>query len=97
MHKVTLARNEISPLLDRLILQLEAEGRLTQRAHFRRIQRRIEVAHNEWDLTPPIIDLSSASAMGFKFSSTAHALVARILDKTQVLVDELAGESLTRH
>jgi hypothetical protein len=96
MHKVTLARNEISPLLDRLILQLEAEGRLTQRAHFRRIQRRIEVAHNEWDLTPPIIDLSSASAMGFNFF-TAHALVARILDKTQVLVDELAGESLTRH
>jgi hypothetical protein len=97
MHKVTLARNEISPLLDRLILQLEAEGRLTQRAHFRRIQRRIEVAHNEWDLTPPIIDLTSASAMGFKFSSTADALVARILDKTKVLVDALTGESLTRH
>ena len=93
MHKVTLARNEISPLLDRLILQLEAEGRLTQRAHF----RRIEVAHNEWDLTPPMIDLSSASAMGFKFSSTADALVARILDKTKVLVDALTGESLIRH
>ena len=61
MHKVTLARNEISPLLDRLIQQLEAEGRLTQRAHFRRIQRRIEVAHNDWDLKSPIIDLSVGS------------------------------------
>lgn len=97
MHKVTLARNEISPLLDRLILQLEAEGRLTQRAHFCRIQQRIEVAHNEWDIKSPIIDLSSASAMGFNFSSTADALVSSILDKTQVLVDGLAGESLTRH
>jgi hypothetical protein len=97
MHKVTLARNEISPLLNRLIQQLEAEGRLTQRAHFRRIQRRIEVAHNDWDLKSPIIDLSSAAAMGFKFSSVADALVVRILDKTQVLVDELAGEPMTRH
>ena len=93
MHKVTLARNEISPLLDRLIQQLEAEGRLTQRAHF----RRIEVAHNDWDLKSPIIDLSSAAAMGFKFSSVADALVVRILDKTLVLVDELAGEPMTRH
>jgi len=88
MHKVTLARNEISPLLDRLIQQLEAEGRLTQR---------IEVAHNDWDLKSPIIDLSSAAAMGFKFSSVADALVVRILDKTLVLVDELAGEPMTRH
>jgi hypothetical protein len=35
--------------------------------------------------------------MGFKFSSLADALVVRILDKTQVLVDELAGEPMTRH
>ena len=97
MLNVTLARNEISPLLDRLILQLEAEGQLTQRVHFCRIQQRIEVADNEWDAKTPVNDLSSASAMGDNSSSTADALVSRILDKTQVLLDELAGESLTRH
>ena len=33
METVTLVRNELGPLLDRLIMQLEREGNLTYRAH----------------------------------------------------------------
>jgi hypothetical protein len=97
MHRVTLARNEISPLLDRLILQLEVEGRLTLRAHFRRIQRRLEVANSDSDLKSPIIDLYSANAMGSTFSTDASVLISRILDKSQKLADELVGQDMIEH
>lgn len=97
MEKVTVARNEIGPLLDELIVQLEAEGSATQKAHFNRIRGRLHQAHDEWDLTTPIIELSSCTAMGFRFSQTADALVHRILEKAQVLVDELEGEPPRMH
>ena len=38
METGTLVRNELAPLLDRLIVQLEDEGQLTYRAHFTRIR-----------------------------------------------------------
>jgi len=91
MQKPTVARNEIGPLLDELIVQLDEEGSATQRAHFNRIRGRLYRAHNEWDLTTPIIELSSCVAMGFRFSKTADALIARILQKTSDLVRELEG------
>jgi hypothetical protein len=91
MQKPTVARNEIGPLLDELIVQLDEEGSATQRAHFNRIRGRLYRAHNEWELTTPIIELSSCVAMGFRFSKTADALIARILQKTSDLVRELEG------
>ena len=39
MHRATQARNAIAPLLDQLIVQLDAEGRASQRAYFARIRR----------------------------------------------------------
>ncbi len=97
MHKVTVARNEIGPLLDELIVQLEAEGSTTQKAHFKRIRGRLYNADNELELTTPIIELSSHLAMGFRFSNTADALVSRILQKTEGLVHELEGVIPTYH
>ena len=87
----TAARNEIGPLLDELITQLEAEGSATQRAHFNRIRKRLYHAHDTWELAFPIIDLSSCNAMGFHFSNTADALINRILDKATQVVRELEG------
>ena len=81
METGTLVRNELGPLLDRLIVQLENEGKWTYRAHFTRIRTHLISAHDDWELARPIIDLSAANAMGFKFSSTADALVTRILSK----------------
>ena len=97
MQKVSLARNEIGPLLDELIMQLEAEGSATQKAHFKRIRGRLYQADNELELTTPIIELSSCLAIGFQFSTTADALINRILDKTQGLVRELEGVIPTIH
>jgi hypothetical protein len=91
MQYVTAARNEIGPLLDELITQLGEEGSATQKAHFNRIRGRLYGAHHPWDLTTPIIELSSCVAMGFQFSTTADALVTRILEKAQVLTRELEG------
>ena len=45
-HKATVVRNEICPLLDHLIRQLDAEGRATQKAHFKRIQRWLDGARD---------------------------------------------------
>ena len=92
MQYVTAARSEIGPLLDELIVQLEAEGSATQKAHFNRIRGRLYGAHDEWELTTPIIELSTCIAMGFQFSQTADALINRILQKAAVLVRELEGE-----
>ena len=97
-HKLhTQARNEIGPLLDRLIVELDAEGSATQKAHFKRIRSNLYGADNEFGLTTPIIELSSCMAMGFRFSSTADALVMRILKKTEALVAELAGTTPRIH
>jgi len=92
MQYVTAARSEIGPLLDELIVQLEAEGSATAKAHFNRIRGRLYGAHDEWELTTPIIELSTCIAMGFRFSQTADALINRILQKTAVVVRELEGE-----
>ncbi len=91
MQYVTAARNEIGPLLDELIVQLGQEGSATQKAHFNRIRGRLYGADHPWDLTTPIIELSSCIAMGFQFSQTADALVSRILEKAEVLAKELDG------
>ena len=91
MQNVTAARNQIGPLLDELIVQLEVEGSATQKAHFNRIRGRLYGAHNPWELTTPIIELSTCVAMGFRFSLTADALINRILQKTAALVQELEG------
>ena len=90
-QKVTAARNEIGPLLDELILQLDEEGSATHKAHFSRIRGHLYGASDDWELAVPIIELSSCLAMGFQFSQTADALINRILQKTAELVSELEG------
>ncbi len=97
MHKVTAARNELGPLLDQLIVQLEAEGSATQRNHFKRIRGHLYCANDDWDLTHPIIELSSCIAMGFRFSRTTAPLIRRILEKTEGLVKELEGVDPNLH
>ena len=97
MQKVTVARNEIGPLLDQLITQLEVEGSATQKAHFNRIRGRLHHASDDWDLATPIIELSSCIAMGFQFSNSTTPLVHRILEKADALVRELDGSPAEIH
>ena len=97
MHNATAVRNELAPLLDELIMQLEEEGSATQKAHFKRIRGRLNGANDEWELAKPIIELSSAMAMGFRFSQTADALMHRILQKTAHVVRELEGSTPPIH
>ena len=61
METVTLVRNELGPLLDRLIMQLEREGNLTYRAHFTRIRRRLNCANHDWELATPCLLYTSPS------------------------------------
>lgn len=96
-QKVTQARNQLDPLLDELITRLEAEGQATHRNHFKRIRHHLRGAHDDWELTHPMIELSSCVAMGFEFSTDAQPLVMRILEKTQALVAELEGTRPTHH
>ncbi|MGD8418001.1 MAG: hypothetical protein PVH91_13165 [Pseudomonadales bacterium] len=85
MGKTTAARNAIGPLLDQLILQLDGEGSATQRAHFARIRRSLDLARSDSDLARPILALCTTTAVGFKFSNDADALVSRILEKLSEL------------
>lgn len=87
MGKTTTARNEIGPLLDRLIVQLDGEGSMTQRAHFDRIRRSLYRARSDSDLARPILALSTSTSVGFKFSNDADALVSRIIEKLAELDD----------
>lgn len=91
MHHATAARNELGPLLDQLITQLEQEGSATQQAYFKRIRGHLYGASDALDLTQSIIELSTSMAMGFRFSHTADVLVNRILTKTADLMRELEG------
>ena len=58
---------------------------MTQRAHFDRIRRSLDHARSDWDLAPPILALSTSTAVGFKFSNDADALVSRIVEKVAEL------------
>ena len=89
MQSATYARNEIGPLLDRLIKQLGQEGRATQRAYFARIRRTLNHAQHDVDLVTPIQELSTTTAVGFEFSSDADALISRILEKADALFEAL--------
>ena len=97
MHKVTQARNQISPLLDQLITELDADGAATQKAYFNRVRGHLSGATDELELTATIVELSSCTAMGFKLSNTADAILARILEKVSTLIDVLEGETPSIH
>ncbi len=97
MRRTTSARNEIAPLLDRLISQLDAEGSATQRAYFLRIRRELERVRHDAELATPIRELTSTRAVGFSFSSDAGALIARILEKAEELGRDLDVAPLTLH
>ena len=86
MEKVPIARNQIGPLLDQLILELDAEGSSTQKAYFCRVRGHLDHALDDYDLTAPIIKLSSSLALGFQFSTTANVLESRIREKAGELV-----------
>lgn len=97
MQKATVVRNEISPLLDHLIRQLDAEGRATQKAHFKRIKRWLEGANNDIDLASPIMALSTSAHLGFQFSKDARIVIRRILEKTDAFADTLNDQDDTAH
>ncbi len=97
MRRTTSVRNEIAPLLDQLIHQLDAEGSATQRAYFARIQRELERARHEVELVTPMRELTSTIAVGFSFSSDAGALIARILEKAEQLSRDLDVPPQTLH
>jgi hypothetical protein len=97
MSSSTEVRNQIGPLLDRLIHQLDDEGSATQRAYFARIRTSLYRARHDWDLATPIRELSTTSAVGFTFSSDADALIARILEKADALASELDAPKLPPH
>lgn len=97
MHKVTVARNQIGPLLDQLISELDAEGSATQKAYFNRIRGRLYGAHDEWELTTPIIELTSSPAIGFPLSQTADAILRRILQKASSMIADLEGTTPRIH
>ncbi len=97
MRRTTSVRNQIAPLLDRLINQLDAEGSATQRAYFLRIRRELDRARHEGELVTPIRDLTTTTAVGFSFSSDARALIARILEKAEELGRDLDVPPNTLH
>ena len=97
MGKTTAARNAIGPLLDQLILQLDGEGSMTQRAHFARIRRHLDLARSESDLARPILALSTSAAVGFRFSHDADALVNRILEKLATLDEDAPDRDVPLH
>ena len=91
MQKVTIARNQIGPLLDQLIVELDAEGSSTQKAFFCRVRGHLDHAEDDYDLATPILELSSSVALGFQFSNTANVLIERIQEKAQELIEALEG------
>jgi hypothetical protein len=97
VRRATSVRNEIAPLLDRLIIQLDAEGSATQRAYFLRIRRELDRASHEAELATPIRELTSTIAVGFSFSSDAGALISRILEKAEELGRDLDVPPQTLH
>lgn len=97
MQRVTMARNQIGPLLDQLIHELDAEGCATQKRYFNRIRLEFNRATDEWDLSSSIVELTASPAMGLQLPHTADVLMSRILEKVSELTRELDGEPPALH
>ena len=97
MQHTTLARNEIAPLLDHLIRQLDQEGRATQRAYFARLRSWLEHAADNAEVAARIRELSVTEPLGFQFSQDTLAIVRRISEKTQSLAEALDRDQPSRH
>ena len=91
MERVTIARNQIGPLLDQLIHELDIEGSSTQKAYFCRVRGHLAGAADDFELATPILELSGSIALGVQFSQTANVLVGRIQEKVQALLEALEG------
>ncbi|MEM1433989.1 MAG: hypothetical protein AAGG11_08055 [Pseudomonadota bacterium] len=85
----TVARNELTPLLEELIRQLEEEGRATEHACFRRIKRRLECAHDDTALAASIVALCTTAAVGFARSEVSKSLLERIEEKAALVSSQL--------
>ncbi|MEM7001318.1 MAG: hypothetical protein AAF529_11065 [Pseudomonadota bacterium] len=97
MQKVTIARNQLSPLLDALIAQLEADGRSSQKAYFARVRGNLNGANDEWDLGASMVEISSGNAMGFELPPAADALMQRLLEKISQLGAEMDNHPGQQH
>lgn len=91
MQTLTHARNQIGPLLDALIRELDVSGCATQRAYFARMRGQLDGATDHQTLSVAIMELSSSTAIGLTLPTTASALMGRILEKTAELIAQLEG------
>lgn len=85
----TVARNELTPLLEVLLRQLEEEGRATEHACFRRIKRRLESARDDTALAASIVALSTTAAVGFARSEPSKTLLDRLVEKATLVSSRL--------
>ena len=97
MERATSIRNEIGPLLDRLIAQLGYEGRATERAWFARIRRDLNDAHHDPELCASMRALYCTPAVGFALSDDATPLLERLVEKAERLGEALADNCQVRH
>ena len=97
MDHVTTARNEIEPLLAQLIHQLGIEGRATEMAVYRRIQRYLRTAKHNHELARPFSDLSTTANVCFTLPGEANILLERIIEKAEVLVREMENRTGAIH
>ncbi|MEM6707187.1 MAG: hypothetical protein AAF648_00215 [Pseudomonadota bacterium] len=93
----TLARNELGPLLDRLIAQLDEEGRATQRACFQRIRRRLDLAQDDTVLSESITALCTSANVGFSVSSASQPLLDRLVEKAAAVSEGLGDRPAAPH
>lgn len=93
----TVARNELTPLLEELIRQLEEEGRATEHACFRRIKRRLESARDDTALAASIVALSTTAAVGFARSEASKPLLNRIVEKATLVGSQLDRPRCSLH
>ena len=93
----TIARNALSPLLEELIEQLQAEGRSTEHACFRRIKVRLDRARDDTVLEASLTALAGTDAVGFQHSAESQALLLRLIEKAGSLAATLADNPDALH
>lgn len=93
----TVARNELSPLLEELIRQLREEGKATEHACFSRIKQRLECAQDDTALAASIVALSTTTAVGFARSDVSKTLLNRIVEKATRVSSRLDQRQGTLH
>ena len=94
---VAYAREDLAPLLARMIALTEADGQEEQTYYFENLRQALETAEDQGDLIQLFFNLSAANFLGFDYAPPVAVLLDRLLEKAELLSESQTVPLAEKH